>query len=60
VSATRSLVTKFCQYDAAGRPARVIAPNGAITAYTYNWRGQPTSITEDEGGLGLVTDLAYL
>ncbi|MDF4024647.1 RHS repeat-associated core domain-containing protein [Luteibacter sp. PPL201] len=33
------LVTTFVSYDKAGRPARIKAPNGLLTDYTYTPRG---------------------
>lgn len=39
-------VTTYGGYDSAGRPTQITEPNGRVTALTYNWRGQVTSVTE--------------
>ncbi len=38
-------VTTYSQYDANGRPTRVIAANGVITDYLYTARGQIQTLT---------------
>lgn len=49
IDATRTLVTKYCDYDAAGRPRRIKDQNDVVTDLVYNWRGQVTSQTRTLG-----------
>ena len=58
IDSTRTLVTKYCDYDAGGRARKIKAPTDVITRYEFNWRGQATKIVEDDGGDNL-TDFTF-
>jgi YD repeat-containing protein len=38
-------ITQLSNYDAHGRPGKIIDPNGLITDFTYTWRGAPVTVT---------------
>jgi YD repeat-containing protein len=38
-------VTQLSNYDAHGRPGKIVDPNGLITNITYTWRGAPATVT---------------
>ncbi|MCL1633516.1 Ig-like domain-containing protein [Luteimonas sp. SX5] len=51
--------TYYDNYNALGQPGRVITPNGAITDYTYNARGQILTTTEHVSGVANTTTNLY-
>jgi len=52
-------VTTYSNYNALGQPGRVVTPNGAITDYTYNARGQVLTETRWVEGVAQVTRTVY-
>jgi len=48
-------VTRIIAHDAAGRPLRMLDPNGVITDFGYDTRGRLTRLSVD----GATTSLAY-
>lgn len=51
--------TSYGNYNALGQPGRVTTPNGAITDYTYNARGQVLTVTEHVNGAANTTTNLY-
>lgn len=51
--------TTYGNYNALGQPGRVTTPNGAITDYTYNARGQMLTVTEYVNGVANTTANSY-
>jgi YD repeat-containing protein len=51
-------VTKT-EYDAAGRTYKAYDPKGIVTKYEYDDAGQMTTMTEDDGGIGRITEFTY-
>lgn len=41
-------VTQFTNYDPNGRLTRMVDPNGLVTTYAYNWRGEATKRVEGD------------
>jgi YD repeat-containing protein len=52
------LVTKV-EYDAAGRTYKSYDAKGIVAKNEYNDAGQLTRVTEDDGGIGRVTEFTY-
>lgn len=51
--------TTYTNYNALGQPGRITTPNGAITDYTYNARGQTLTVTEYVNNVANTTTNGY-
>lgn len=51
--------TTYANYNALGQPGRATTPNGAITDYTYNARGQVLTTTQWVNGIANTTTNSY-
>lgn len=61
LAVTNSLghATTFANYNALGQPGAVTTPNGAVTQYTYNARGQVLTETRAVNGVAQTTTMTY-
>lgn len=59
IDATRSLVTTYCNFDAAGRARKIKDHNNVVTDLLYNWRGQVTSQIRSLGSTSFETLYDY-
>jgi RHS repeat-associated protein len=51
--------TTYANYNALGQPGKITSPNGAVTAYTYNARGQVLTERRTVDGTFQTTRTAY-
>jgi len=59
VDGTRTLVTKYCNYDGSGRARTVRNAEGTDTTFTFDWRGNVLTTAIDPSGLNLQTCFTY-
>ncbi|WP_220814068.1 RHS repeat-associated core domain-containing protein [Pseudomonas paralcaligenes] len=52
-------ITRYEDYDAAGRVGRIVAPNGLTTSYTYDPVGRVSQTVASSGGASRTTALTY-
>ncbi|WP_240095707.1 RHS repeat-associated core domain-containing protein [Thermomonas flagellata] len=52
-------VATYSNYNALGQPGRMVSPNGAVTDYTYNARGQALTEKRWVDGVAQVTATTY-
>lgn len=52
-------ITRYEDYDAAGRVGRIVAPNGLTTSYTYDPAGRVSQTVSSSGGASRTTALTY-
>ena len=52
-------VTTFSNYNALGQPGRIVTPNGGITDYGYNVRGQILTDSKQVNGAAYTTTYLY-
>ena len=55
VDATRTLVTHFCEYDGIGRAKKTKNPDGVVTSFEYDFRGNVTRKVVDPSGVARET-----
>ena len=51
--------TTYASYNALGQPGTITSPNGAVTQYTYNARGQILTESRIVGGVAQTTTTTY-
>jgi len=51
--------TTYANYNALGQPAKITTPNGAVSTYTYNARGQVLTQARTVNGAAQVTSTTY-